>query len=96
MTETEPLYKRNPEFIYRRVSDELILVPIHKNMADMEAIFSLNEVGAFIWDKLEFPLSLEQIEKTLVGEFDAELRIIQSDIKQFLAEMVALGAVVRS
>lgn len=96
MRETKELYTRNPDFIFRKIVDEMILVPIHKNVADMDAIFTLNEVGAFVWAQIEQPCSLDEIQKSLADEFDADLEIIQSDLRQFLTEMVNIGAVVRS
>lgn len=96
MRETKELYTRNPDFIFRKIVDEMILVPIHKNIADMDAIFTLNEVGAFVWAQIEQPCSLDEIQKSLADEFDADLEIIQSDLRQFLTEMVNIGAVVRS
>lgn len=96
MRETKELYTRNPDFIFRKIVDEMILVPIHKNVADMDAIFTLNEVGAFVWAKIEQPCSLDEIQKSLADEFDADPKIIQSDLRQFLTEMVSLGAVGRS
>lgn len=96
LRETKELYTRNPDFIFRKIVDEMILVPIHKNVADMDAIFTLNEVGAFVWAQIEQPCSLDEIQKSLADEFDADLEIIQSDLRQFLTEMVNIGAVVRS
>jgi len=72
LTEAEQLYNRNPDFIFRKIVDEMILVPIHKNVADMDAIFSLNEVGAFVWDQIEQPRSFDEIQHTLADEFDQD------------------------
>lgn len=96
MREETELYTRNPDFIFRKIVDEMILVPVHKNVADMDAIFTLNEVGAFVWKRIEHPSSLAEIEHALTGEFEADPEVIQSDLRQFLAEMVSIGAVVRS
>lgn len=96
LRETKELYTRNPDFIFRKIVDEMILVPIHKNIADMDAIFTLNEVGAFVWAQIEQPCSLDEIQESLVDEFDADPKIIQSDLRQFLAEMISLGAVSKS
>lgn len=95
MKEVKETYYRNPDFIFRKIVDEMILVPIHKNVADMDAIFTLNEVGAFVWENIEQPSSLDELQKSLAHEFDADVETIQSDLRQFLTEMVNIGAVVR-
>ena len=46
------VYKRQPDFIFRRIIDETILVPVHRNLAEMDCIYTLNELGAALWEKL--------------------------------------------
>ena len=55
MTDNQVRYERNPNFIYRQIVDEAILVPIHRDVADMECIYTLSEVGALIWQTLDAP-----------------------------------------
>ena len=49
MEDLEKTYGKNENFVYRRISDETILVPIKDNVGDMGSIYNLNEVGAFVW-----------------------------------------------
>jgi hypothetical protein len=48
MTAAEQTYKRNENFVFRQIENETILVPIKDNVGDMNCIYNLNEVGAFI------------------------------------------------
>lgn len=85
-------FSRNPDFIYRKIVDEFILVPIHKDLADMECIYTLNPVGAFIWDELENPMTFDGLHQALIEEFDEDQQIIFQDLKDFINEMVSIGA----
>ena len=49
MGQEEALYERNSEFIFRRIVDELVLVPVRQDVADMDCIYTTNTMGAFIW-----------------------------------------------
>jgi len=41
------MYIRNPDFIFRKIVGEMILVPIHADVADLNCLYTLNDVGAF-------------------------------------------------
>ena len=43
--ELDAIFARNEEVVSRTIVDELILVPIRKDVADMETLYTLNEVG---------------------------------------------------
>lgn len=86
-------YKRNPNFIFRKIVDEVVLVPIYQDLADMDSIFTLNEVGAFLWEKLENQISQLELQALVLTEYDSEPEILKEDMDRFLSEMVAIGAV---
>lgn len=93
MIKCSPRFFRNPGFIYRKIVDEFILVPIHNDVADMECIYTLNPVGAFIWGKLEKPSTMDQLHQALVEEFEADPGLVLQDLKDFIHKMVLIGAV---
>jgi len=88
-------YERNPTFIFRRIVDEAVLVPIHRDVADMECIYTLNDVAAFLWSRLEAPASLDQLQAAVLEEYAAEPEAVASDLPDFLEEMVSVGAIRR-
>jgi len=93
VTESEALFERNPDFIFRIIVDEAVLVPVHNDIANMESIFTLNSVGAFIWKQLEQPTGFNDLKNALVTEYSASEEIIQADLENFLLEMTSIGAI---
>ena len=85
-------YQRNPDFIYRKILDESVLVPIQRDVANMDSIYTLNSVGAFIWDSLTQPTTQADLQQTVYDEYEADPGILAADIERFLGEMVAIGA----
>jgi hypothetical protein len=75
------------------IVDELVLVPIHQDVADLDGIYSLNEVGAFIWEKLANPIDLQELKNALLEEFEVDEGIVMEDVQTFLAELSEFGAV---
>ena len=93
MTEEKRSFIRNPDFIYRRIVDEIVLIPIHKNVSDMNSIYSLNEIGALLWDQMEQPASLEELSSLVKNTYDVDQQQAEEDIKTYLNELFEFGAV---
>ncbi len=86
-------YGRNPDYIFRKIVDEFVLVPIHQNVADMDCIYTLNPVGAFIWERLDKPATQAELQAAILDEYAADPKILAADLESFLSEMTAIGAV---
>lgn len=93
MSDREVRYSRNPDFIFRKIVEELVLVPIHQDVASMESIYTLNEVGAFVWSCLENPATRAGLQLALQEEYAVESEVLAADLERFLGEMVEIGAI---
>jgi hypothetical protein len=89
----ERRYARDPGFVFRRVADEVILLPIRRNMGDLESIFTLNEVGARVWELLDGRRSLREVRDAVVGEFEVTADTAADDLLDFVERLEAVGAV---
>jgi len=95
LAQEEARYERNPEFIFRRIVDELVLVPVHQDVADMDCIYSMNPLGAFIWEKLDGQATLAEVQAAICAEYDADPQIVSADLRKFVQELESAGAVRR-
>lgn len=86
------LFTRNPDFVFRKVIEETILVPVHMDVAEMDGIYTLNDVGAFIWEQLEKPLGLDNLQALLLDEFEVSPEIATADLETFINDMLEIGA----
>ena len=87
MNELIQLKARKPEMAAKRVGDELVLVPLQGNVADLNEMFTLNEVGSFIWDSLDASDSLEELTYKVVEEFDIDQPTAEQDVTVFIAKL---------
>lgn len=92
MSTSAKRFERNIDFIYRRIVDESVLVPLHNNVADMDCIYTLNGMGAYLWERLATPATQAELEDAIMAEYDAEPIVLVKDLEKFLAEMVSIGA----
>jgi hypothetical protein len=81
------VYTKNADVVTRRIADELFLVPIKGNIADMQRIFTLNPVAEFIWQQIDMK-NLKEIRDGIVDQFDIEKERAEADIQEFIMELL--------
>jgi len=89
------IYKPSEDVVAREVSGEFIIIPITSGVGDLEdEIFSLNEPGKNIWDKLGAGKSLKKVALELSEEFEAPLEQIEKDCVGLIQELLKRKIVV--
>ncbi len=78
---------KQPNWVSRRIAGETILVPLAGNIADLDSIFVLDEVGSAIWDLLDGQHSTGQIAEALCKIYEVEREEATSDVCRFLDAM---------
>ena len=80
------------KFVSREVGNELILVPLTNNVAQMSELFTLNETARFIWENITDKTSTSNLEAAIVETFDIDNETAKNDIENFLKQMEKLLA----
>jgi len=81
-------FRKNADVVSRKIAGEVILVPVRGNLADMNRIFALDGVGEFIWQALDEGKNLGEIRNELLDRFDVEKATADSDVREFIRELV--------
>lgn len=81
-------YRRVQGLPWQMIDDKAVILDPRN-----QKVHELNEVGSFIWDKLDGQNDPEAISALLVEDFDCELAIVASDIQDFCEGLVAEGIV---
>jgi hypothetical protein len=89
----ERRYEKDPSIVHRNIAGEAILVPIRRNVADMESIYTLDEVGAFIWELIDGQRTAGDIKVAILNEYDVAPEVAEADLAEFLQQLQAIGAV---
>lgn len=87
----QTVWEREADLVFRRLGDEMVLVPIRKGIGDFNSFYVLNEVAAFVWELLRQPHTAELLCARVVAEFDVEPALVAEDLHRFLAELQQLG-----
>jgi hypothetical protein len=95
LIQLDACYRRAPSIVSREIAGETILVPIRKNMGDLESIYTLNETAAYAWELIDGQRSVQTIRDEIVGEFEVGADEAEQDLLKLLAQLESFGAVER-
>lgn len=89
----DKIYKKSDSVVFRKIADEVILVPIRQDVGDLEKIYTLNEVASRIWELVDGRATLKEIRDVIVDEYEAPLIEVEKDIMGCLRELKSVKAV---
>jgi hypothetical protein len=84
----EAWYIPSGDVVTRVIEGELIIVPIKAGVGDMDdQLFSVNESGKMIWDKLDGKTSLTLIVQSLADRYSTSCEEMEKDVRGFVGEL---------
>lgn len=74
-------------FVLRNVVDEHILMPTGDNIGIFGGSVVMNEVSAFVWEKLQNPISRDDLLQAVLDEFEVEKNVAEADLDTLLTTL---------
>lgn len=74
-------------FLLRQVGSNAVIVPVGVQTVDFRCIITLNEVGAFLWQKLTAECTVSDLVEALLAEYDVTAEIATADVERFVASL---------
>jgi len=85
----EGLYRPSEDIVARDIEGELIIVPLVSGIGDLEdELYTLNETGKAIWDRLDGKKKLKDVLAELSAEFEAPVGEIEKDLTGLVEELL--------
>jgi len=82
------VYAPSENVVARDIQGEFIIIPITSGIGDLEdEIFTLNDTGKAIWDRMDGKKSLKDISKDLSPDFKEDIKEIEKDVLGFTQEL---------
>lgn len=73
-------------FILREVAGEIVVIPSGKEL-DLNMMITLNETGAFLWQRLETGCEKTALVAALLSEYDVDEVTAQSAVDAFIEKL---------
>ena len=77
-------YTRNNDFVMREIAGEAFLIPVGNASVKFNGMITLNAVSAYIWKKLENPISKEELISAMLEDYEVEKEQVEKDVTEFL------------
>ena len=77
-------YTRNNDFVMREIAGEAFLIPVGNASVKFNGMITLNSVSAYIWKKLENPISKDELISAMLEDYEVEKEQVEKDVTEFL------------
>jgi hypothetical protein len=88
-------YSKAASVAWRRIADEVVIVPISRQAESLDSIYVLNEVAARTWELLEGASAVPELAAAICEEFEVEADEAEADLVGLLADLEQVGAITR-
>ena len=83
--------KVEKEIVLREIAGDYIVIPTGKTVLEFNGLISMNEVGVSIWKMLQRDVTLDDLVRGILDEYDVEESVAREDIQEFLDKLEAGG-----
>ena len=88
----ETICTPSEDVVVREIEGEVVIVPLVAGIGDADdELYTLNETGQAIWQKLDGQRTLKDVAASLVSEYNTPLADIESDVLGFASELTRRG-----
>jgi hypothetical protein len=85
----DAVYAPSEDIVARSIEGELIIVPLVAGIGDLEdELYTLNQTGKAVWDRLDGKRKLKEVLAELSAEFEAPVGEIEKDLIGLVEELV--------
>jgi hypothetical protein len=71
----------------------MIVVPITAGVGDLDSIYTLNEVGATVWNLIDGTTTVNAIVSAVAREFDVNTQQAKADVLEFMTSLAEAGLI---
>ena len=86
-------FVKEDDYVTREIAGETIIVPIRSHVADLDSIYTLNEVGTLIWGLLDGQTPVHRMVAAVTEEYDTESERAEKDVIDFLESLETAGLI---
>ncbi len=87
------VWRKNPDMVTRVIERETILLPVYRTSEEIDAIYTLNESAAAVWELIDGKRTVRQIEAAILGQFNAITEEAQETLDELLKDLREIKAI---
>jgi hypothetical protein len=83
--------KLKEDFVLRQVADTWVVLPLGAATVDFNGMLTLNETGAFLWQRLQAGADADALVSALTAEYDVTPAQAAADVDAFCRRLLEVG-----
>ena len=83
--------KIDKHYILREIAGDYVIIPAGKTALEFNGLITVNEQGAFLWQKLSEDITEEELVDAMLQEYEVDLQTAQTDVAEFVAVLRQRG-----
>lgn len=93
LKEVDVMFHLKDGFTVRNIAGEYMALPVAENIATFNGTVVLNDVSAFILERLKQPLSQEELLKLILAEYEIDKDTAARDLNDLLRKLDSYGMI---
>jgi hypothetical protein len=86
-------FAKENDLVSRDVAGEKIIVPIKGHVGDLEGVYTLNDLGATIWQLINGQTTARELAEAVKNEYDVGAEEAEKDVVDFLRSLEDAGLI---
>ena len=86
-------FEKASNYVTREVAGETIIVPVRSNVADLDSMYTLNELGTTVWQLMDGRTSVGQIVESVCGVYEVTPEEAKKDVLDFVRSLRSAGVI---
>ncbi len=74
-------------FVLRKVAGSYLVVAFGQQSIDFNGMISLNDTGAFLWNKLANDVDRDELVEAMLQEYDVSREQVEKDVDSFIKKL---------
>ncbi len=87
--------RSSPNYVYRTIAGQHVLVSIGEGLADFRGYIQLNETAAFLWEQLREGRTKEALLGSLLEKYDVDEETARRDLDNCLELLSSKGMLLK-
>ena len=86
-------FVKRPDVVSRRIAGEAVLVPVRSRVAEIDSLYTLNDLGSRVWELLDGERTVSQIAEVICESYEVTAEEAMRDLIEFLAALESAGLI---
>ncbi len=89
----DKIFVKSADFVQREVAGEFLLIPLKRQLTDINSLYVLNETGAALWRLIDGEHSLQDIIRVLSEEYAVTVEQLTQDLNVLIEDLLSIKAI---